>query len=365
MANISNSFRFTGEYKSVKEGLREINSKNNPKWSGRELTFSIKNSTGSQQVRLFGGKTEGKGIITFSKDKDEKGKSVKLEIPFSKRLDKAVIDSVANFKKFKILDEEFITELDVIDYLEENLLDLEGKRVTVTGNVEFDVYKGKIYQKYYVSNIFEARDEVKDGFKGNLAVFLTPNTISEDYLKGKSVNFKLIENDGKLPLNVYIEQYNKDKSTREEKPYLYIPITTFINIGDKFDFENVEHMKKLKFRVGLMAVKKGIHEIGMSVTFFRGQEETEITEDDLTNFEKSQIEAGVKTFDEIVKGKQGYGNFKEEIQLLTPHSAYVDGLVETELIDENLEDISYEEDEVETKPEAVVEELDEDDDLFS
>jgi hypothetical protein len=142
-----------------------------------------------------------------------------------------------------------------------------------------------------------------------------------------------------------------------------VPITAFINIGDKFDFGNEDHMKKLKFRVGLMAVKKGIHEIGLGVNFFKGQEETEISEDDLTNFEKSQIEAGIKTFEDIVRGKQGYGNFKEEIQLLSPHSLYVDGLVETELTLEDLEDISYEEEEVET--ETVVEEIDEDDDLFS
>lgn len=371
MAQIGNSFRFTGTFTRIKEGgkleeIKEITSKNNPKWSGRVLNFNIKTQTGNQLVQLFGGKMEGGNILAFSKEKDEKGKAIKLEIPYSKRFEKGVIDSVANFNKNSILDREFITELDAIDYIEENMIDFDGKRVTVTGKVDFDTYKGKVLTRYQVQNIYDAKDDSKDGFFGNLALFVTSNSITEDYKKGKEVNYKLVEKERKIPVEAYVEQYNKDKESRKEKPHLYLPITTFINVSDKFDFDNDSHMKALKFRIETLMIKKGIWEIGMEVRFFKGQESEEIKEEDLTKFEKAQIESGVKTFDEIAKGKQGYGDFKEEIQLKSFHSKYTDGLLETDLTEDNLEDLFFEpEEESEDKKETTdVEKIDDDEDLF-
>lgn len=364
MAKISNGFKFVGKLESMKEGLRDISSKTNSKWHGKELSLKVKTETGTQLVRLFGGITEGSPIVTFSKDKDDKGKSVKLEIPYAKRNEKEVIDSVANFKKIKILGEEFITELDAIDYIDKNMIDIEGMDVVVVGKVEFDVYKGKIYSKYYLTGIYEAKEDQKEGFNGSLALFVDSNTIAEDYKKGKSINYKLIEKDRKIPLTVYIEQYNKDKATRDEKPNLYIPITVYVSLSDKFDFDNEKHLKSLKFKLETLLVNKGIHEIGWEVRFFKGAEQTEVTMDDLTKFEKAQIENNVKTFEEIAKGKQAYGEFTEEIQLIKFHKNYEDGLVEAPITEDDLEDISFTEGDDNNTSDPVVEEIDDDEDLF-
>ena len=346
MATISNSFRFTGTFASLKEGLKGIVSQKNPKWSGKELTFLVKTETGSQYVRLFGGVTEGKPLMTFSKDKDDKNKAIKLEIPYSKRLDEDVIKMVADFRKYKVFDKEFISELDAIDYIQKNLVDFENVKVTVYGKVKFDTYKGKITQKYYLQSIDKANANDDEEFKGNMALFITSDAISEDYRKNKGINYDLIKKDRKIPINFYVEQYNEDKATQKEVPNLYIPVTAFITVKDTFDFDNPEHFKRLKFLVETLVVKKGIWEIGMEVRYFRGQEKEEITMDDLTNFEKSQIESNSKTFEEIVQGKQGYGQAKEELQLIRYHAKYPNGLIETALTDDMLGELQVEE----TKP---------------
>jgi len=366
MAKISNNFKFVGKFKSIKDGIREIESKNNPSWKGKEIAFNIVTETGTQRVLLFGGEDKTKPIKTFSKTKNEDGKIVKLEIPYSKRLDPKVIEEVANFKKIKIGDNVFITEYDAINFIEENILELEGKPIIVTGQVKFDVYNSKIYTKYYMNNIYtELKDDVKEGFTGQLALFITPDTISEDYKKGKDINYSLVEKERVIVFNTYIEEYNSDKSTREEVPYLYIPVQTCIKLKDKFDFNNPDHMKQLKFRVENLVVKKGIYEIGMNCEFIRGAEKEDIKYEDLTTWEKSRIESGDTTFEEIVKSKQGYGEFTEEIQLKTFHSKYDEGLIKTELVEDDLIDLTVEEVKEEVKEEmsSKMEDVD-DDDLF-
>jgi len=348
--------------------FRTIESLKNKKWHGKEISFSIKNETGSQFVKLFGGTTEGQPIFTFSKDKDETGKLIKLEIPLNKRFDKEVIDTVANFKKIKVLDNEFITEVDAIDYILENKIDFDGKRVVVVGEVDFDLYKGKVYQKYYLTGIYEAKEDQDDGFIGNMAMFFNEDALEETYKKGNGLNYSLIEKERKLPITIYIEKYNKDKATRSEKPNFYIPIGVVLNISDKFDFSNEKHMKRLGMLAESFIVKKGVYEMGWEVRYHKGSEKTEITMNDLTKFEKMQIENGVKTFEEIVKGKQVWGEFTEEIQLIRFHSSYENGLEETPLTDEDLEVLFFEADlegELDkVKPKSKVEEIDDDEDLF-
>lgn len=366
MAKIYNTFRFNGIFKTMEDGVREITSQNNSEWKGKEINFQVKTETGSQIVRLFGGLMQNKPITTFSKDKDDKGKLIKLEIPMSKRFEKEVVDQVADFKKIKIGKEVFITEWDAIEYIENNSLELEGQPIAVTGQVQFDAYKGKVYNKYYMNNIFtEIKDSWKEGFNGQLALFVDSNTIPEDYRKGKGINYSLIEKERKIVLDTYIEEYNRDKSTKDEVPYLYIPIQTCISVSDKFDFKNPDHMKKLKFRIESLAVKKGVHEIGMTCKFFKGAEKEDIKEEDLSTWEKARIENGDATLEEIVKGKQGYGEFKEEIQLMSFHSKYEEGLEETDLTEDDLLDLYVEEDETSNKEEVATEEvIDDDADLF-
>ena len=366
MAKIKNSFKFVGKLGFKDDGLRVIESQNNKKWHGKEIELKVSTDTGTgtQYVKLFGGVTDGQPIFSFSKDKDEKGKLIKLEIPFSKRNDADVIKTVADFKKIKILDKEFISEVDAIDYLEENKLDLDGKRLKVMGDVVIEEYKGKVYTKYYVNRIFEAKDEDKDGFTGDLAVFFNKDAIDEAYKKGKEVNYTLVGKDRKLPLDVYVEVYNKDKTTRKEKPYFYLPIQVCFALQDKFDFENENHKKRFAFNVSNFLIKSGIKELGWTVRFFKGAEKTEITMADLTNFEKAQIENGVKTFEEIAKFKEGWGQFKEEIQLIAPHGSYEDGAIDSVLTDDDLEVVFFEPEEKEEVKEEVKEVIVNDEDLF-
>ncbi len=367
MAKISNNFRFTGELKTIKDGLREVLPKDtSKKWKGMELTLSVKTAEGNQLVRLFGGEFEGETHIeTLSKDKGADGKLTKLKIPLTKLTDKAVVDTVADFKKVKVLDKTFLREIDAIQYIQQNIVDLEGKRVTVSGKVEMNVSKGKVYTKFILQNIYEAKEDAKNEFRGNLALYVNKDTIAEDYFKGKSINYSMIEKDKKIPLTVYLAQYNSNKDTKKDKPTLYIPTTVFITVNDKFDFKNEEHMKRLKFKLESMIVRdENIYEIGWDVRFFKGAEKTAITTEDLTKFEKAQIENGVKTFEEIVKYKEGYGEYKEEIQLVVFHGAYSDGLEKTTLTENDLEVLFYSNEDTIIQENTKVTEVINDEDLF-
>lgn len=348
MAKIYNSFIFVGTFDLMKDretkqkiGVREIKPKDTKStWVGKEISFIVKSDNQSQICKLFGG-ADSKGVIkTYSVNKDEAtGKSVNLEIPFSKRLDPDIVSKVAGFKKTKVLDKEFITEYDAVDYVGTNIALFEGKRVKVYGNVKFEIYNGKIYPKFMVTALYEAKEVDKDGFDGNMAMFINADTLDSTYVKANKFNVDKAIEDKKIPLSIYVEEYNSDKETNKDRKYNYVPVTVFLNISDKFDKTNPTHVSKLSMlaETFIPKSKSKIYEMGYGVRFFRGSEETPITMDDLTDFEKRKIELGYVTLEELTKSKQGMSEKRNEIQVkMNFNDKYVDGVEETELKDEDL-----------------------------
>ena len=241
MAKIHNNFIFVGSFELMKDketkqkiGVREIKPKD-PKstWVGKELSFIVKSDNQSQICKLFGG-ADSKGVIkTYSVNKDEAtGKAVELEIPFSKRLDPEIVKKVAGFKKTKILDKEFITEYDAVDYIGNNLTLFEGKKMKVYGSVKFEIYQGKLYPKFMVTAVYEAKAEDKDGFDGNMAMFINSETLDSTYIKSNKLNVDKVVEDKKIPLSIYVEEYNSDKDTKKDRKFNYIPVTVLLNKSD-------------------------------------------------------------------------------------------------------------------------------------
>ena len=429
--NFIGTFNLTTDFETKqKVHAREINSQKNKSWKGKELAILVKHDTQSQVVRIFGGLDISKPIDTLSINKDDKGKSLKLQIPQSKRFDEEVIKNVSNFKKFKLpkfkmvkriaedaevdikvfakkgLDYvvinqspltilvgsnkvvevnptefsevfekqvEFITEIDAIDFIENNLLAFEGKEFKFSGQLKLEAYDGKVMQKFYINSIYDVYGDIssKDkGFNGHLPILFDKDIFDKDYIKNgvPVISEKpedkptIIMQERKIPISVYVSQY-KDSETN-----LYFPVKAVIKLADKFDFFNETHMKKLNFLLETLTVKnkKKVYEIGLGVRYFKGTEDSVITMDDLSNFEKRQIELGFKTFEALVDKKAKSEKINEIQVKLDFHEAYVDGVVETDLTEDDLIFIAEEkkEEPKQAKKEAKVEVVEEDEDLF-
>lgn len=412
------TFNLTTDFETKAKNMpRVITSERNKNWKGKELSVLVKHDTQSQVIRLFGGIDTSKGIETLSSNKDDKGKSLKLTVPLSKRFDEEVIKNVANFKKVKLprfkcvkkvdsdvqadidliikvgqecyvvnespltvvvgknkvvgVDEnvfsdiyekqpEFISEYDAIEFIENNLVLFEGKEFKFSGNLKLEAYDGKVMQKFYFQNMYNADEKDTRGFVGNLAMFVTQDSFDTDYVK-KGELTELAKTERKLPITVHVAQY-KDKEN-----YDYFPVKAVVKIADKFDFENEKHMDKLKFIISSLSVKKKgkVNEIGMGVRYFKGTEDSNITMDDLTDFEKRKIEMGLDTLESLASKKVKSEKVNEVQIKFEFHQDYTEGAIEVDLTEDDLVFIAPEKKEAPKKAETKVEDSEpSDDDLF-
>jgi len=334
MAKISNTFSFVGEFAPAldkdknKVGVKEIGKSN---WKGKALEFVIKANGQQQRVKMFGGHA-GDKIEVNSKQKDEKGETIKLEIPFSKRFEQSIIESVSPYSITKVGDRQFISIEDAIDYIGMNISEFEGKKFKVTGKVKTETYTSKngesvITIKFEAQNIFNVRDTDVEGFNGQMAMFITSETLN------KEKTIEDIVKDKKVVLDVHFEEYNSDKNTKEAVPILYYPYSVVVNISDKFDIKNKLHIDKLNMLLDTFRVDgEDVYEMGYGVRFFNGAESKPITFDELTDFEKRKIELGYETLESIAKSKEGISEFKNEIQVkMEFNPKYINGTEKTDI----------------------------------
>jgi hypothetical protein len=366
MAKINNTFSFVGEFASAldkdknKVGVREIGKS---AWKGKVFEFVIKANGQQQRVKMFGGHA-GDKIEVNSKQKDDKGKTIKLEIPFSKRFEQSVIDSVSPYSITKVGDKQFISMEDAIDYIGMNISEFEGKKFKVTGKVKTETYTSKtgesvIAIKFEAQNLFNIRETDVEGFNGQMAMFITSETLNREKTLEDMVN------DKKVVLDVHFEEYNSDKNTKEDVPILYYPYSVVVNISDKFDIKNKLHTDKLNMIIDTFKVDgEDVYEMGYGVRFFNGAESKPITLDELTDFEKRKIELGYETLESISKSKEGMSEFKNEIQVkMEFNPKYTNGTEKTDINKSTLSVIVEKTDNT-PKEEVKKEVVTEDSDLF-
>ena len=265
----------------------------------------------------------------FTLDKDNK----KLEIDFKERSSKQVMDKVADFKKFKIQlgkeKKEFISEFDAIQ-------ELNGKidkdmNYLVTGDIQYQRYyseksdKTLIFSKYIIKNVTVLTDteKVKPSAKSTVEFIYNKESIDEGSFKDEK----------KIYYSVYVTAYDK-----ESKKNLFIPINLVLN-AEKVDMTNEQHKKQFGFLRDSLNIKdKKYYAFQVDCNVFRGVDKKTIAYDDLTDFEKGQVDLDIKTLDEIARSKPSdsvAGDKINEIRIIKPGSkkAYTDGKIEVDYTD--------------------------------
>ena len=326
-------FNFTGTLSLPKETSTRPFVKEGTTKDGRKslsMSFAVKESTSNIGfVEAFDAVQQ--SIMTMNKDKE------KIMVSWNDRLDPQVMKDVANYRKFTVnLGEdhggrqEFITQYDMIEFLQNHLPGYKGK-VLVTGQFSKDWYKerGHYTDRFRVQSVFAVADDAKNGLLLTMDIYYNKDSIDKaDY-----------KTDKRIIMNGYIEQYIN--ATEKVK---YIP-QQFVFNAACYNPENETHMKQLAYKLRHVDIstKTMVHML-WEVVLLRGAEEVEWNETMLNDYQKEQVELGLRT-PEFFKPSQGQiiGDklFEYRLKLPIAKGDFAEGLVNTDIKASEFEEQIY------------------------
>ena len=362
-------FRFTGECVINGEETKNPYVRTGKTKGGNNYeTFSCglkaaKNNTA--WLELFG--MESDEIHTMDSDNS------KIDVDWEDRFDEDVVSKVANYKKNVInLDErkEFISPYDAVQFLVKNVDEVKGQRITVTGQVNKNVYNGKISDRFQIQNVYLASEDDKNQFRCTDTFYFDKNSFDTADWKDEK----------KLYINGWVSSY-----IAEEKKNMYVPQTIIFDCS-KIDFDNEKHRKLVEFKLKMIGcsltddnkikvgVGKSVYSMSVVLSYNNGAVAEELTEADLTDAQKEAVELGIKTMADFASTV--YGARVTEFKLVDYNLTgdYADGYVDTEIKPSEFEEDVFEPateeklDDIMNKPEPVDDEVkdeeDDDTDLF-
>lgn len=382
MARLYNTFEFTGELGFAKEPLKVKPFDSG--WQKHNFSFAILESkTNKAYVSMESGLNQGNGKpnIVYSRSKGlfgEQGSNVQIE--WDDRLTPSVVDSIADFSKTvidltppetskedffnakreiynletkenptqedkdklaalynkvrELLPErkEFIHTYDAIQYFLSKLEENKGRKFRVKGNIEKSYWNGKFYTNFVPSTIELVSDEFINKLSLSLDLFFTKGAIDEtDFSKEKVIRF-----------DTYI--LSRDNSHKKD---VFFPQQTVLN-ASKLDLDNPAHTGRVELIKKMLNGKsnKEVYHMQFEAKYFRGADEVEFTEKDLTPLQRECVELGINTLDDF-KPKGGLlGDVIEEYRLTKPvikkvndSNDFTEGLVKSEVFE--VDDLQY------------------------
>lgn len=313
-------------------------------------------------------KSENDVLKRATGEKAEDGTQITVEIPYKDRLSQAALDSVANFCKSVVdletdqevkkrryelinkirnreekemteenvkaiaeykaeLDEksknvhEFITDLDFIECIKNNIEILKKHKIKATGNVTKSEYKGKTYMNYVPNRI----EIVPDEYENRLSL------VADIYFDKNAIDDMAFEESKKLLINGYL--MNRDNVAKADRFY---PQQFIIN-ASKVNFEDPSQVELFNFLKGLFTVDgDNFYHLTWEVNAYRGAETKEFTYEDLTPTQKALVDMNVKNVEDFKPRGQFLGGNVDELLLIMPklEGAFTDGAVDTTLDEE-------------------------------
>jgi hypothetical protein len=286
-------------------------------WMTRTLKFNIKSGNNTFLMDIRDGRTmnEDNAIIFSMIKKDDKYENVQ----FLHRDKEQYIPQLAEFKKsvIKFSNDaklEFATQYDfalAIKDLIENP-DFKDAMFKVVGDVEYTIYQDKTYKKMIPKRIYVTNDTTPSA-TGLVDLLISENSFDD-------INFK--ENKTVL-INGFVAQY--DKKAKKELAYEQQIEYNFEKIHGKENANKAYNLLKSMFNIS----SDELYKLGFKVEFINGTEKVPFTLDMATDDEKTMVELGFITLEDLQKqygfGKgsfiskvtatglsQGYGNGKKE-----------------------------------------------------
>ena len=409
MANkFYNTFRFTGEVAVPKEESKLTSmTKFDSGWSKLSMKLGVKESqTNSQFVTLDAMIPPTETYEMAKPHKDGSGKKVKYQ--YKDRQSGVVIDNVSDFAKLTVdfetdfdkkseriqlqmkirnllqrdtlTDDDkeklntykqqvvelsdnvhtFVNEIDVINFLQDNMEIVKAHKIRITGNVDKSTSKGKYYTNYKFDKFEFVDAETKNELKVSCDMYFDKDAVDESDFKDTK----------KVMVNTFIKSY--DGITKEDR---YYP-QQFVIDAAKLDMENEKHVARLNFIKDTFKVKgKNVYHIPVELNLYNGSARVEFTIDMLEPRHRQQIELELKTLDDY-KPKGGFvlgdrltelkfsklldGNFEDGAEDTEISISEFEELVATSSADVNIRDVKKKEVE---KIEDSTQDAEEDDDL--
>ena len=386
LKNISTNFRFTGTVQTVKDiskALKENEQKEGAKSITKRLTLGVKESQSNSCFCDFTAMIpidENTKLKKTSKEKD--GNTYKkVEFPFKDRnlesIKKQIADfallvvdlesdftrkaereklryEIMNIEKQEVLtdaDKEkleskkkefeeksnnvhtFVHEIDFIEFLHENMEVLKANRIRISGDYSINAYNKKFTPKFRPKKVelISSETDENGNFKYKSELLITP---MDFYFDKDSVDDQL-KKEKKIFVNGYIkgQQQNEDGEYQE----VYFPQELVIDCTN-IDTENEQAMKFVEFIKSTFKPKgKNLWHMAIQAKVKSGAEEKEISIDDLTPFQRMQVEIGAKTLEDYKEKGNIYGDTVTEVRFntfLDGIEGFKDGAVDTELTDD-------------------------------
>ena len=208
----------------------------------------------------------------------------------------------------------FVHELDFINCLYSNIETLKANRIRVHGAYSIQSWNEKYFSQYNptkVELVSSDKDEETGEYKYKSELVINPL----DFYFDKDC----VDNQLKQEKKIYLNGYIKGQMKNDDGEYVeaFYPQQVVINC-EKFDLENEKHMGIIKFYESTFKhKKKTLHHMPLRCSVKEGAEEIEFSIDNLTDFQRMQIELGLKKLEDYApKGGKYYGNRVSEIRFL-------------------------------------------------
>lgn len=265
------------------------------------INFGIKAGTNMGYVKLEGFKND--VIKTF----DPNMKSI--EVDWADRFDEDVIKNVSSIKKLTVnLGErkEFITEWDMIEYLESALTGYEDD-IVVTGQFVLrpgtGKYSDQVYREFQIQNVYMPSEKDTPHLTMNLDLYYDKDSMDKSSLK----------DDGKIFMHCYTPMYSKVDNARK-----MFSIDTVFNTA-VFDMSKPKHKAIYDYKMRYLETKSRnpVH-MNWQIAVVNGAEEVEFTMDSLTEQQKEQVELGISKMEDFKPRGNIFGERVNELRLVKP-----------------------------------------------
>ena len=286
-------FRFTGYVTFKKENL--LKDKQGSTW--RKVSFGITDEQGNN-TQYVECSEFGAGNSFKVKTVTEDGKYEDIDVSWSERNDKKVIEDVANFNKKYVFGNVRLHNHDVIEDVLKAVDDgklfsakfeegqiKSGVKVTVSGQIKINYFNGNFNQVFEFSRLSVAKEDAPFEFSGSVSLVFNKEAVKE--------------RKDKFIVNGYVYDYIKPQG-HERGEMKLLPQTLVVNkkdeLGERIGQFLMENMKTKKdeFKACRFDVK-----------FIKGAEEVEPEDIKPTDEQKMLIDMGLLSLEDIMEKAVG------------------------------------------------------------
>lgn len=298
--NVYSRFSFCGKV-TVSKKVPFVKRDTYDKGEKISINFGIKAGNNLGYVKLECFKND--EIKTMDTDRNN------IEVAWSNRLDEDVIKTVASTKKFTVnLGErkEFITEWDMIEYLESALAGYEDD-IVVTGKFVLrpgtGKYKDQVYREYQIQNVYMPGEKEVPHLTMNLDLYYDKDSMDTTTLK----------DDGKIMMHCYTPMWSKADGAQK-----MFQIDTVFNTA-VFDMDKPKHKVIHDYKMRYLETKSRnpVH-MNWQIAVVNGAEEVPFTMDSLTEQQREQVELGISKMEDFKPRGNILGDREKELRLVKP-----------------------------------------------